>query len=237
MAGSDPAASRAAIQAARAKCKSLREDELTALEANVDSQEKDAKALAARPALLAAGYKPEQFSRATMLPVCRAKDRMPMRKVAHEVPSAPEYWDCDEKVVYQDRPQAPSDCESRNLEFTTIRDENGKDIGACKVGAARIDEDRLRKACKVGPSVKLQPADEAEVKVMCRMAVEKLLKAPKSAEHPGMFDEDGKPTSVDGCTTVYTSYVDAQNAFGAKLRTRYVCTYDPRTGRATPAML
>src|SRR5690606_23832391 len=120
-----------------------------------------------------------------------------------------------------------AECKAKKLDFTTVRDETGKDIGACKMSAERIDEDRLRKACKVGPAAKIQPADETEVKVLCRSAVERALKSPKSAEHPGMLDEDGKPTSKDGCTTVYASWVDAKNSYGASIRTRYVCTYDP----------
>ena len=96
------------------------------------------------------------------------------------------------------------------------------------------EEEQLRKACKVGPSAHLQVADETDVKVMCHLAVEKLLKAPKSAEFPGVFDDDRKPARMDGCTTTYGSWVDAPNAFGAKIRTNYVCVYDPRTGIATP---
>jgi len=96
------------------------------------------------------------------------------------------------------------------------------------------EDDQLRKACKVGPSARLQVADETDVKVMCHMAVEKLLKAPKSAEFPGVFDDDRKPARLDGCTTTYGSWVDAPNAFGAKIRTNYICVYDPRTGIATP---
>jgi hypothetical protein len=93
------------------------------------------------------------------------------------------------------------------------------------------EEESLRKACKVSASEKFQPADKAEVVALCRTSVERLLKAPKTAEHAGIFD-DGKPTSIDGCTTVYASYVDSQNSFGAMIRTRYLCTYDPRTGMA-----
>ena len=63
-----------------------------------------------------------------------------------------------------------------------------------------------------------------------------LLKAPKSAEFPGAFDDDGKPARLDGCTTTYASWVDGQNAFGAKIRTTYACVYDPRTGIATPTL-
>lgn len=232
-----PNASRAAIQVARDACKSLRADELAALEASVTKQEADAKAKAGYPALLAAGYKPEQLARASILPICKAKDRMPVEMVASNVAGEPRYWDCDRNVLFQERPQTPADCEAKKLEFTTTRDENGKDVGACKMSAERLDEDRLRKACKVGPAAKIQPADSAEVIAMCRMAVERVLKAPKSAEHPGIFDQDGKPASKDGCTTIYASWVDAQNAFGATIRTRYVCTYDPRTGVASTTTL
>lgn len=237
VAAGDPNASRGAIQVARDACKSLRADELAALEAGVAKQEADAKAKAAYPALLAAGYKPEQLTRASILPICKAKDRQPVEMVASNVQGEPHYWDCDRNVLFQDRPQTPADCEAKKLDFTTTRDENGKDVGACKMSAERIDEDRLRKACKVGPAAKIQPADAAEVIAMCRMAVERVLKSPKSAEHPGIFDQDGKPVSKDGCTTVYASYVDAQNGFGATIRTRYLCTYDPRTGVASTTTL
>jgi len=237
VAAGDPNGSRTGIQSARDVCKSWRADELAALESAVEKQEADAKAKAAYPALLAAGYKQEQLTRSSMLPVCKAKDRMPVEMIAYNVPGEPHYWDCDRNILYQDRPQTSADCEARKLDFTTVRDETGKDVGACKMSAERIDEDRLRKACKLGPTAKIQPVDEAEVKALCRMAVERVLKSPKSAEHPGIFDHDDKPTSKDGCTTVYVSWVDAQNSFGATIRTNYQCTYDPRTGVATTTML
>ena len=231
----DDAAGRGALQSARAACKSLRATELAALEAVLNKRQQDAKAVATRPALLAAGFKPEQFTRATIAPVC--KDRMPVEMVASQVQGEPHYWDCDQAVLYQIAPQTPQTCDARKLEFTTTTDENGKSVGACKTSAESVDEDRLRKACKVAGTAKIQKAGEVEVKVMCQKAIERLLKSPKSAEFPGVFDDDGKPVSTDGCTTVYSSYVDAQNAFGAKLRTKYVGTYDPRTGLATPRVL
>lgn len=217
---------RDTIAAARGVCHSMREDELAALEATLTQLE-------ARPALLAAGFKSEQFSRAAMLPLCKAKDRMPVEMIAHQVQGQPRYWDCDDHIVYQDVPQTSAACKARGLDYTTMRDEHGQDVGACKIEEL-LAATQLRQACKVGPNAKIQPADEAEVKAMCRMAVERGLKAPKSAEHPGAFDQDGAPTKAkDGCVTVYASYVDALNPMGVKLRTRYRCVYDPRTGVAS----
>jgi hypothetical protein len=34
----------------------------------------------------------------------------------------------------------------------------------------------------------------------------------------------------DGCNRIYASWVDAKNAFGVKVRTRFECKFDPRTG-------
>ncbi len=237
VAAGNATATRTAIEAARGTCKSLHAAELASLDVTLQKQlqkeENETKTLAARPALLAAGHTPEQLSRATVLPVCKSKDRMPVEMIAREVSGNPHYWDCDTQVLYQDAPNTPASCEARKLEFTTIQDENGNSVGACKKGEESIAEDQLRKACKLGASAKIHVADSSEVKMRCQRAMEKGLKAPKTAEFPGMLDVDGKPASVDGCTTVYSSYVDAQNAFGAKLRTKYVCTYDPRTGLAT----
>ena len=42
---------------------------------------------------------------------------------------------------------------------------------------------------------------------------------PEERRVPGVFDDDRKPTRMDGCTTTYGSWVDAPNAFGAKIRT------------------
>lgn len=95
---------------------------------------------------------------------------------------------------------------------------------------AAADDVALHKACKVPPSKALQSIEPSDMKIQCRDIVRDRLKAPSTADFPGIFDADSKPTSADGCVMVYASYVDAQNSFGAKLRTKYVCTYDPRTG-------
>jgi hypothetical protein len=86
----------------------------------------------ATAALLAAGFKPEQLDRAAMEPTCKAKGFMPVEMIDYEIPGAPHYWKCDDKILYQDAPQTFAMCESRGLEHTTTRDAAGKTVGACK---------------------------------------------------------------------------------------------------------
>jgi len=50
--------------------------------------------------------------------------------------------------------------------------------------------------------------------------VEKQLKSPSSADFPWL---DWEATEVEENKYVVTSYVDAQNAFGAEIRTHFVC--------------
>lgn len=54
----------------------------------------------------------------------------------------------------------------------------------------------------------------------CREAVRAGLKAPSSADFPA-YDEHA--TSNSGTLWVVKSYVDADNSFGAHIRTRYEC--------------
>jgi len=69
-----------------------------------------------------------------------------------------------------------------------------------------------------------KPADPVKddrttyAEVMCEQFVEKRLKAPASAEYT-----DPK-TSKAGATYTVGGSVDSQNSFGAKIRSRYVCT-------------
>ncbi len=71
--------------------------------------------------------------------------------------------------------------------------------------------------CEPGP----YKPDRTEACLICQKFVEKALKAPASADHPGCLEADVKH-GVEGIWRVET-YVDAENAFGATLRTRYVC--------------
>jgi hypothetical protein len=222
---------RSAVEAARAVCKSLGAKELDALETELKKRDSAAKAIAARPALLAAGYKEEQFTRASMLPICKERNRMPVEMVASEVQGKPRYWKCEADVFYQDAPQTEAECEAKRLDHTTIVDEHGKRVGACKMSPKRLEEHNLRQACKVEPTVELTVPDPVEVAKLCRRTVEDNLKAPRSAKHADLTDES-EMTSPGGCILMYRSWVDSQNSFGAMLRTKYTCMYDPRTQTA-----
>lgn len=69
-------------------------------------------------------------------------------------------------------------------------------------------------------------ADTSMAKVMCDSFMEKRLKAPGSAEFAGPFD-GVKANHLGFENGIHTyemvSYVDAQNSFGAKLRTKFYC--------------
>jgi hypothetical protein len=67
-----------------------------------------------------------------------------------------------------------------------------------------------------------EPSDESiPAHIQCNEFVLKQLKAPSTADFP-MMDY----TAVRGAGNLYIvkSYVDAQNSFGAKLRSNYLCT-------------
>lgn len=61
---------------------------------------------------------------------------------------------------------------------------------------------------------------------VCTKFVKDRLKAPSTAKFRNFFEKDGEVvvTSTDGVTFVVASTVDAQNSFGAMLRTSFVCT-------------
>ena len=66
----------------------------------------------------------------------------------------------------------------------------------------------------------------------CESAVDAQLKAPSTAKHGG-----GQATIkfTEGKFWV-SSWVDAQNSFGAMIRTPYICVYDPATRDARVMM-
>jgi len=77
--------------------------------------------------------------------------------------------------------------------------------------------------------------DGIEFKVTCEDLVERQLKSPRSAKFPSAWEWADKSSPVaprvnaDG--GVWDPYVDAQNSFGAELRTRFTCPYDAATHR------
>lgn len=91
---------------------------------------------------------------------------------------------------------------------------------------------KTRKACGLKPGDEIFPATVRKQLQLCRVLVEGGLKVPGSGEFPDLPSETETSglSTVDGCRSFIDTYVDAKNAFGVKVRTRYRCTYDPTTG-------
>ena len=63
-------------------------------------------------------------------------------------------------------------------------------------------------------------SDNTMAFVMAKNFVEKVLKAPATAKFP-WGTSDSQISSIGDCTYIVRSYVDAENSFGAKIRTKY----------------
>lgn len=108
---------------------------------------------------------------------------------------------------------------------STMIDERERRDAAKEVAKAK---EAAKEAAKT-PEEKAADIREREISslkyvamVKCRKFVEYSLKAPATAEFPSYSDFFA--TSVGGGRFGVVGYVDAQNSFGAKIRTRFVCT-------------
>lgn len=96
---------------------------------------------------------------------------------------------------------------------------------AKKVEAQR---EAVRKGCKM---TELQPVfllDDESLVDKCQAMVKESATVPSSVDFPTV--RDVKLTSDDGCRRIFRSHLDGKNAFGVKVRTRFECSLDPRTG-------
>ena len=66
--------------------------------------------------------------------------------------------------------------------------------------------------------------------VMSQSFVKDRLKAPSTASFPYITDDGVSVTKQEGCSYSVRAYVDAQNSFGAKIRTRYSVNVRPGDG-------
>lgn len=105
--------------------------------------------------------------------------------------------------------------------------------------AARVHDEALdkwkaktRKACGLKADAEIHAATVRELTKMCIVLVDEGLKVPGSGEYPPLPSEQETHgmNSADGCRYSLDSYVDAKNALGVKVRTRFRCTFDPTTG-------
>jgi len=59
--------------------------------------------------------------------------------------------------------------------------------------------------------------------VTCRFFVEEHLRAPSTAKHAPLSQTDITESTVTSGSWTVRAWVDAENAFGAMIRTRYIC--------------
>lgn len=81
----------------------------------------------------------------------------------------------------------------------------------------------LRKDCKRDVNL----PNTRDIVFECRELARANATNPRSVSFPGMFDADPTPYPK-GCSYVYVSWFEAQNAFAATVRNHYTCTYDPK---------
>jgi len=71
------------------------------------------------------------------------------------------------------------------------------------------------------PKPTADPATPIDAVIMCDQFVKDILKAPKTAEFQNVYQAESTETTPDNFTV--TSYVDAENVFGALIRTSFTC--------------
>lgn len=101
------------------------------------------------------------------------------------------------------------------------REQHRERLNAARAKQAAA-EDAADAAAKAAKSAERQAQrDKAEAIAMTKEFVKRRLKAPASADFASTLNHQAN-RSVDGAWVV-TGYVEAQNSFGAQIRTRYVC--------------
>lgn len=78
-----------------------------------------------------------------------------------------------------------------------------------------------------------QCEDKTTAFVMSQSFVKKQLRAPATADFPWMSDSEVTVNYLGDCTHEVRAYVDAQNAFGAKIRNRYYVKLQNQRGTDT----
>ncbi|TDH35721.1 hypothetical protein E2A64_10315 [Pseudohoeflea suaedae] len=72
------------------------------------------------------------------------------------------------------------------------------------------------------PGSKSSNCSDTTAFVMSQKFVRRALKAPSTAEFPYMSDDGVMVSKQGNCRFTVHGYVDAQNGFGAQIRTRYM---------------
>ena len=81
--------------------------------------------------------------------------------------------------------------------------------------------------CSDGTSNNSEGSMELNAQVLCRQVIRQNLKAPSTANFSG--DSVSTDNNKGKQIFIVTGYVDAENSFGAKLRSSYECSIDSDT--------
>jgi len=76
-------------------------------------------------------------------------------------------------------------------------------------------------------------SDRAMAYIMSRRFIERELKTPSTAKFPSFHDEGVHAAQAEECKFRVSAYVDAQNSFGAMIRTRYTIDMEYLPGDRT----
>lgn len=68
-----------------------------------------------------------------------------------------------------------------------------------------------------------QDYDEFDIAYACKESIKNNLKAPSTAKFPGMWDEQPEAEQTGDGGWLYITWVDAQNGFGAMIRSTWGC--------------
>jgi hypothetical protein len=82
--------------------------------------------------------------------------------------------------------------------------------------------------CSHGRVEGTTPLEKMDMITECRTLARKSLKAPSTAEFPGLLDTES-PLWYGNCDMVWKSWVEGKNAFGVPMRSEFTCSYNSRT--------
>lgn len=124
----------------------------------------------------------------------------------------------------------PQSAEEKQRQAQTEKRLQEEAADAAAQEQARL-ETEFRKGCKLPASKPIFTMYDSNLRERCQDMIRESLKVPGSGDFPSEREQPTSLVSDDGgCDRIFRSYVDAKNAFGVKVRTRYECKYDPRTG-------
>lgn len=93
---------------------------------------------------------------------------------------------------------------------------------------AAAEAARVAEAATNGEAVRYngETIDSSLATVLCQSHIKDRLKAPSTAKFPGPFSGDYAQPSLSNNTWTYIVSVDAQNSFGAMIRSTFACVID-----------